>query len=397
MKFRFINANEPVTTFYRDIVPYFVSQGHEVDVLTSKALYRGDRDLDEAIGHLKGVRVVKTAGLSINDYSSSVLSKALVRGLYAVHGFFLMLFGKQVDKNVFLTQPPFFYSVGPILRFFRKEKYYCVVMDVQPQQYNEFGIISKSSLLSKALYKLSSWGLRNADGIIVIGRCMSDIIESMGVDKNKISFIPNWTTEEKYTPVAREDNEIRLKNKWEDKFIISYGGNIGFAQNFDSIIDAANKLKHNNSIMFLLVGGGGKVKELKEKVNKLGLSNFIFMPYMHGEYSLSTIYGAGDINFISLKESCTGLGVPSKAYVSLASGRPILYQGSKTGEIARMIIESKIGAVVSDTQELVDTINIYYKDPSRCIEEGKRARDFSEKKYSAQAAISSYLSVLSQD
>jgi len=396
MIYRFINANEPVTTFYRDIVPYFIEQGHEVEILTSQALYRGDRDLDDAIGGLDKVKIVKTVGLFINDYSSSIISKAIVRGLYSIHGFLHMLLGKKVDKNVFLTQLPFFYAVGPILRFFRKEKYYCVVMDVQPQQYNEFGVISKSSILSKLLYKLSSWGFKKADGIIVIGRCMADIIEEMGVDHSKISFIPNWTTEKKYKPVLREDNEIRLKYNWENKFIISYGGNIGFAQNFKSIIDAANNLKDNDNIIFLLIGGGGKVKELKEKVNELELQNFIFLPYMHGEYSLSTIYGAGDINFISLKENCTGLGVPSKAYVSLASGRPILYQGSEKGEIARMIIESEIGAVVRTTEELTETIKLYYENPSRCIKEGERARKFSDQKYSAQSAVENYLSVLNR-
>ena len=47
MKVRFLNTNEPVTTYYRDLIPVLVDAGHEIELLVSRAQYRGRRGFSE--------------------------------------------------------------------------------------------------------------------------------------------------------------------------------------------------------------------------------------------------------------------------------------------------------------------------------------------------------------
>lgn len=392
MKIRFINSNEPVTTFYRDLVPRLSDEGHEVEILTSRAEYRLNRDLDGAVGGLPGVTIVKTTSALVKEYNKTPLSKAIVRSLYALHGFGLLLSRPSPDLNVFLTQPPFFYAVGPLLRKLRGQQYSCVVMDVQPQQFVEFGLIKRKSVLDRVLRRVALFGYSRASQVIVIGRCMAERLIEMGVDKDAITLIPNWTNEKEFLPIPRENNALRRDMGWGDDFVISYGGNIGFAQDFDVFIAAAERLKGEPGIRFVLVGGGSKAQHYKDVVAEKQLDNFEFLPFLHEEYSLAEIYGAGDANFISLRPSCTGLGVPSKAYNTLAAGRPIVYFGSADSEIAQMVAEESIGSVVSSADELASSVRSYVAENGRAKAEGQRARFLADGKYSRDSALDRYLS-----
>jgi glycosyltransferase involved in cell wall biosynthesis len=96
------------------------------------------------------------------------------------------------------------------------------------------------------------------------------------------------------------------------------------------------------------------------------------------------------VHFVSLRPGFEGLVVPSKAYGIMAAGRPILYQGSPHGEIARMVAREGIGAVVGpgDREGLRDAILAFRSDPSRRAREGDAARRALLERYSAMAGLS---------
>lgn len=394
MRIRFINSNEPVTTFYRDLVPFLSERGHSIDVITSRAEYRLNRNLDGAIGHLPGVRIIKTTSMFVKEYNKSRWSKLLVRGLYSIHALVILLFGPRADLNVFLTQPPFFHAVGAMLRRLRGQDYICVVMDVQPQQYVEFGLLKRGGTLTRLLGRVAANGYRNARTVVVIGRCMADRLAEMGVDRDKIVLIPNWTDESEYRPVERSTNSLRSHQGWGDDFVVAYGGNIGYAQDFDPFIEAADLLRDKAGIRFVLIGGGTQAEKYRILAAERGLDNFELLPFLHERHRLDTIYGAADLSFISLRSSCTGLGVPSKAYSTLAVGRPILYLGSADGEIARMVAEEDVGAVVHSAEQLAAAVVEYAADGSIGERQGPKARALADGHYSRASALQRYADVM---
>lgn len=395
MKFRFLNTNEPVTTYYRDLVPYFTERGHEVELLVSKAIYRDDRKFDEFFDGMENVKIKKTFAGPFKSYNS-FLSKGFVHLFYAIHGFLYMLFGPKADVNIFLTQPPFFYLFGPLLSKWKGTPFYVVVMDLQPDEYVEFGVMKRDSWYTKWLGKKTVAAFQKAEGIIVIGRCMADVIAEKGIPREKIHFIPNWTTETVVKPVPAEENLLRRDRGWDNKFVISYGGNVGNAQLFDDFLDVAEELEEYDDLVMVLIGGGMRFKGLQEKKEQRKIKNLEMMPFLHNKYPLAMIYGAGDLNFISLRENCTGHGVPSKAYVSLAVGRPILFQGSPKCEIYRMVEEEEIGRSVRNKEELKAAVIHFYNNRQLSKDYAVKARHLSDTKYSTAQCCSAYLDLLSK-
>jgi len=393
MRIRFFNTNEPVTTFYRDLAPFLASTGHKVDIVMSKAEYRSGRNLDKAIGHLDRVNIFRTVNFGLHP--NRKITKALVMMTYVVHAAMYTLLGPGVDRNVFLTQPPLFPLWGYVLSKVRRQPYCCVMMDVYPQLMVEYGMMRRDAILTKLLSWLSGLALRKADGVVVIGRCMAERVKALGVQPERIHFIPNWTDERLVRPVDRERNPLRKKWGLEDKFVVLYSGNMGLSHYFDDILTVAEQMRDREDVAFVFIGGGSRYGEVKARVESRQLANVSLLPFQDINL-LAQSLSAGDLHLVVLRESCTGLAVPSKSYGILAAGRPILYQGSQDGEIARMISEQEIGAVVpcGDVESLKQSILRYVNQPDLCQVQGRRARALAEGPYSRTSALKQYTALL---
>lgn len=393
MRVRFFNTYEPVTTFYRDLAPFLVSIGHKVEIVISKAEYRSGRDLDQVVGHLDGIKLFRTVNFAMHPRRK--LAKALVMIMYIAHAAVHSLFGPRVDRNVFLTQPPLFPLWGYVLAMVRRQPYYCVVMDIYPQLMVEYDMMGQDAVLTKLLSWLSSLSLRKADGVIVIGRCMAEHVKALGVQPEHIHFIPNWSDERLVYPVGHETNRLRKEWGLEGKFVVLYSGNMGFSHYFDDILTVAEQMKNQEDVTFVFVGRGSRHGEVKSRVESCQLTNVLLLPFQNIN-TLAQSLSAGDLHLVVLRENCTGLAVPSKSYGILAAGRPILYQGNKNGEIARMILEQDVGAVVpcGDVEGLKQSILKYINQPDLCKIQGRKARTLAKGPYSRTRALEQYAALL---
>ena len=51
--------------------------------------------------------------------------------------------------------------------------------------------------------------------------------------------------------------QIRQKlDLWSDKFLIVFAGNLGEGQNFEAILDAADLIKSNTNVKWVIAGNG---------------------------------------------------------------------------------------------------------------------------------------------
>jgi hypothetical protein len=99
-----------------------------------------------------------------------------------------------------------------------------------------------------------------------------------------------------------------------------------------------------------------------------------------------------------LRDNFLGLVVPSKAYGAFAVGRPVIYQGDRKGEIARLISEKQIGSVVgqSDHQGLIDAIRAYHASPALVRQQGQMARAVAESECGHLHSAERYRELLQQ-
>lgn len=380
-RIRFLNTYEPVSRHYRDLFPVLIARGWQVEVVISKAQYRAGRDTDWMIPGVQ-VRWVPSFGLQ----ATSKRNKLLIMLAYLFFAPLLTLFGRGVALNVFLTQPPLFLLWGWVLRIVRRQPYIQSVMDLYPEMAIALGALPAGSALTRLLSGIAHFSMKRADGLIAIGRGMRQRLLDMGAAAERVQYIPSssWANTEAIQPLEHADNPFRDAHGWQGKFVLMFAGNIGIPQYFDDLLEVCRRLKDEPTFVMAFVGDGVRVKDLQAHQAAHGLTNIAFIPYQPPAQQ-SYFLSAGDAHFVSLRNGIEGLAVPSKSYSIMAAGRPIIYQGHPSGEIARMVSDYGIGfsLPVGAVDELEAAIRQYVTNPQLARAQGQRARQFAENEHNA--------------
>ncbi|MFC2155727.1 glycosyltransferase family 4 protein [Acidobacteriota bacterium] len=387
---RFFNTVEPVAPLYRDLIPYWIARGWQVEVVMSRAEYRAGTEKEWL---KEGVKIRWTPGFGLKAYKK--FAKFLLMAAYIITTAFKSLFGPSVDRNLFLTQPPLFFVWGFILKKLRKQPYIIVLMDLYPDVAIQAKLLKADSFMAKLLTRISRFGLYKADSVIAIGRCMKQRLLNYGVAEKRIRLIPNWTNPENILPIPNEENSFRREKGWNNKFVILYSGNIGISHYFDDILKVSLLLRKKPDILFVFVGYGQRLQEIELFKKEHGLNNIELMPFQDRDI-LSLSLSAGDIHFVSLRAGFEGLVVPSKTYGIFAVGRPVIYQGDPRGEIATLITEEDVGRIVEidNPDQLEEAILSYAEDPLLAHDQGVKARLLAGTKYHSRLACEKYTQAL---
>ncbi len=369
-------------------------QGDEVFVLCSRNRYHGtQRDPLPARETVRGVHVHRCWGPSFPRRSFT--GRALNVAAYCLNAAMRALCSHRVDTVVLMTDPPFFPVLGALLKQIRKERFVYVLMDLYPEVAVRAGALREGSLPARALQRISSVALRQADAVVVLGEEMGEAAVRAGANPGRVVVIRNWADPEKIVPVAHGENRFRRELDLAGKFVVEYSGNLGVTHDFDDLLAVAEELADEERIRFLFVGDGARRGEVEVVAASKRLTNVVLMPYQDDE-RLSESLSAGDVHFVSLRKGFEGLVVPSKAYGIMAAGRPILYQGGRQSEIARMVEREGIGFVVppGDRQELRERILFLSRDDGARRRMGEAARRALEERYSPAEGLARYREVI---
>jgi len=395
MKIAFFNTYEPVNTFYRDLIPYLARKGLEIELIISGSEYRSGRGkIEDVLTHQNiSVQYIPAPPFGARGR----YAKAGIMASYSLGAIIRTLLGPKCDLHFFLSQPPFFSFFGFILKRLVNRPYACMIMDLYPEALVLDGVLKPDSLVTRLLRALTRITLNGADFVVVIGRCMFNKLSSLGVNSDNIHYIPNWTNDGLLTSIPKENNLLLSQLGLDKDFVVLYSGNMGVSHYFDDILEVARRCAHLERLRFLFIGDGYRRKEIESFVEKHRLGNVQILPYQPANL-LSASLSLGDVHFVSLRHGFEGVVVPSKAYSSLAVGRPLIYQGSAAGEIARMIAEEGIGSVVplGCPNLLEQTILKYFRNKSLTLNQGGKANNLSHSKYSYRMHLRKYADIIMQ-
>jgi colanic acid biosynthesis glycosyl transferase WcaI len=181
----------------------------------------------------------------------------------------------------------------------------------------------------------------------------------------------------------------------EGCFVVGYSGNLGRAHEFETVIGAARLLRSNPAFAFLITGGGAKADSVRAAVKAQGLESFHFQSYQPAEL-LSDSLAAADVHFVSLLPALEGLIVPSKLYGILAAGRPVVFIGDTTSELAKLVRQHDCGIAVAvgDSDALASELRVLEADPARVEFMGARARALALSRYTKEHAVADWLALL---
>ena len=376
---------------------YLAESGHHIHVITSQQIYDNPGARLAAQETLRRVTIHRISGTHFGR--SGLLSRGIdYLSFYWGAWRRLMAMLEKGDTLVAMTDPPLLSIPGSYAA--RRKGAHLVnwLNDIYPEIAVELDVPLIKGLLNRLLRHARNVSLRSADVNVVIGECMAETVARLGVPSDRIRIVPNWSDDERITPINPGSNPLRAKWHLEGKFVVGYSGNLGRAHEFETLLAASQQLKNDPRIVFLVIGSGHRNAELARRVNSCGLAdNYLFMPYQADDalrYSLSV----PDVHWISLRAKLEGLIVPSKIYGIAAAGRPIIAITAKNGEVARLVDAYHCGIVVEpgNSDALAKAIVRLSNNAEETASMGRRARAMLEARFTRRHAFERWQSIFNE-
>lgn len=228
------------------------------------------------------------------------------------------------------------------------------VQDLWPESLLATGAIRSPALLG-LVARLVRFIYRGCDRILAQSRAFVAPIQALGVEAERILYYPN-SAESLYRP-AVPGPQARADAGLPAGFVVMFAGNIGAAQDFETIIQAADRLKSHDDIHWVILGEGRTLPWVEQQVTGRGLVRTFHLLGPHPVEAMPRFFAMADAMLVTLrKEPIFGLTIPSKVQSYLACGRPIL--AGLDGEGARVVVEAGVGLAVpaQDPQALAGAV-----------------------------------------
>jgi colanic acid biosynthesis glycosyl transferase WcaI len=217
-----------------------------------------------------------------------------------------------------------------------------------------------------------------------------DLARKIALEK----VIPVWADPDEVQPLPKE-NSFRRDHHLKGKFVVMYAGNIGLTSCLEDVIGAAEVLKSNAEIQFVIVGEGVKKEMLEAQARTRALSNILFMPYQPREI-FPEMLAAADVSLVTLNAVAMLSSLPSKIFNVMASARPVLSVAPPESEQAHILRESGCGRNVAPEcpEELAGAIMSMKSAQPALNQMGQNGRVYFEKYYTRRHCVQAYESML---
>jgi glycosyltransferase involved in cell wall biosynthesis len=172
--------------------------------------------------------------------------------------------------------------------------------------------------------------IRSAAAVIVFSPDQRDFIHTTyGIDKNKISIIPNGVSDD-FRAAA---HHVVTSNK----FVILFAGRLNGQKRVSILVDMMTHLQANAEL--IIVGDGEDRVALEAQVNSLNLSNVQFKGHLTPE-ALRSEYAQADLQVIASENE----GMPLTLLEAMSAGLPVV--GSDSPGIRELV--SGVGLLVQE-------------------------------------------------
>jgi glycosyltransferase involved in cell wall biosynthesis len=376
-----------------DLAQGLLNRGHEVTVYTGKPNYPEGRFFpgygflghsDETFGGIRVIRVplVPRGGgegfrLALNYLSFAFFASLLAP--FRVYG----------DFDVILVYEPSPVTVGLpalVLKALKGAPLLFWVQDLWPESLVAADAVRARWILT-GIERLVRFIYHRCDRILVQSKAFVEAILPYGIPREQILFFPN-TAEALYRPIALEPDAPE-RTQLPEGFRVMYAGNIGAAQDFATILGAADRLRDETAIQWIVLGDGRSRPWVESEITRRGLSRSVHLLGRHPVESMPRFFALGDAMLVTLRrDPILALTLPSRVQSYLACGRPII--AALDGEGARVIKKAGAGIVPGsgDPDALARAVLAVYRMPEPARRAmGERGRRYYEQHFEREMLL----------
>ena len=362
-----------------------LAEEYEVEVVTGvlRGYEHEPRQLER-----NGVRISRVSSTS---YERSALGRRAANYFsYLGSALSHALASPAPDLVLCMTDPPIVGDLGVVVGRRFGAPVVVISQDVFPEIATELDRLRNPAVVG-VLGTLVGAYLRRADRIVAIGDTMRERLEAKGVPAERLRVIPNWIDTREITPRPR-DNPWAREHDLVSRFVVMHSGNVGHAQDLDSLVRAATLLRDRDDLRIVIAGFGARHAETVALAERLEVEDTVrFLPYQPRErlpFSLSS----ADLHVVGLAKGLAGYVVPSRLYGVLSAGRPVIAAAEDTSETARLVREVGCGLVIPPgrPEALARTIRSAAEGEHDLAEMGRRGRAYVEAEADRVVAMERY-------
>jgi putative colanic acid biosynthesis glycosyltransferase WcaI len=367
-----------------------LAQDFDVTVVTG--VLHGHEDEPRRLVH-NGVTIVRVPSTSFER--SKLVARASNYVTYLGQALLRGLRGKRPDVILCMTDPPIVADVALLVA----KRYRVPLVVISQDVFPEIAVQLKrleNPIAMRALRSLVSLYLRRADRIVAIGDTMRRRLEEKGAPPERVRVIPNWVDTERLAPRDRA-NEWARNSGLDKKFVVMHSGNVGHAQDLDSLVRSATFLRDLDDLWILIIGTGARHEELKALAELLEVDQVRFL-YYQSRGVLPQSLSAADVHVVGLAPGLAGYVVPSRLYGILAVARPVIVAADAESETAQVVERAGCGIVVPPGRPelLARAIRDAHDGKYDLVEMGKRGREWVEREADRSVAVRRYRELLGE-
>lgn len=352
----------PETFRCNDMAFELANRGYDVTVMTAipdypkgkyfdgYGIFRRRHETVNGVNVIRGFIIPRGKGGGVRlllNYLSFFLSSVIL-------SIYLGLFKKFDQVIVHETSPVMIGVPGVIVKKLQRIPMLFWVLDLWPESLQAAGGINNRHVLGM-FESLTKWIYRNSDKILMSSKGFETSILKKGDFCDKLVYFPNWAD---LALRQIENGELKIDNfEWPNGFIVMFAGNIGEAQDFDHIMEAAFKLKDHQDIHFVFVGDGRKRPWVESYCKDHHLQDTVHWVGSHPIEAMPFFFEKADVMLMTLMDiKIFNLTAPAKLQAYMSAGKPIL--AMMNGEGPRIIEDAQCGLCVpaGDSKGLADAI-----------------------------------------
>jgi glycosyltransferase involved in cell wall biosynthesis len=357
----------PESFIINDLVRHLHTAGHHITVLTGKpnypqgAIYDGYRPggvqherYENAIDVIRIPLCPRGKGgglrLAVN-YLSFVLS-GLIYAPWLTRG-------KSFDAILVFAISPITQAIPAIVLKWLKRAHLAVwIQDLWPESVSATGFIRNPGLL-KAIGWIVKGIYTCTDTLLVQSRAFIKPVAQYARE-DKIVYYPNSFEDKSETAAGASFVPKNLLDILDTHFGLVFAGNLGTAQSLDTLVRAAERLRHLPDLKLIIVGSGSMQTWLEQQKNEKSLDNLLLAGRFPPE-AMPPIFSRAKGLLVTLKrDKIFSFVIPSKVQAYLAAGRPII--AALDGEGAKIVEEARAGLTcpAEDAEALANRIEKLY-------------------------------------
>jgi glycosyltransferase involved in cell wall biosynthesis len=339
----FVRGDQPGGVRHWHHARALAERGHEVHVVTSFVQHKERHVPDE----YRGRRIVRTTedGLVVwRTYATPGYGRDLRSRLanYLSFAFWAMVTGLRAPRPavVVASSPSLPAAAGAaVVAFVKRAPLVLEVRDLWPDSAVAMGLIRRGSVLDRVAKTFEWFCYRRAAHVIALTEGIRDGVVANGVPPARVTLITNGV-DLVDDPPAPADVPVP-----GDAFVAMYVGAHGTYSSLGTVLDAADLLRDDDSVRFVLVGGGDQKAALQTDAERRGLVNVVFVDPVP-KRDVPAWLARADVCLLPYQDRPLFAGaLPNKTFDYMGAGKPVI-AAIPPGELSRLVERSGCGFAI---------------------------------------------------